>query len=150
MRVLAIDPGTTESEPVCIEVAGKPLGQPRQRHTIVAGHVRNYTPADHPVNVFKMALRAAWPSGKRFDGPVQVTITAIFPRPKSKTTKRGPNNRYRSTGKPDWDNIAKAVCDGLNGVAWKDDSQVADGRVERWVAAADEDARTIVSVQELA
>ena len=29
-------------------------------------------------------------------------------------------------GKPDWDNVAKLVCDALNGVAWKDDSQVTN------------------------
>ncbi|MTI82605.1 MAG: RusA family crossover junction endodeoxyribonuclease [Firmicutes bacterium] len=29
----------------------------------------------------------------------------------------------------DWDNYAKSICDGLNGVAWVDDRQVVDGRV---------------------
>ena len=34
-------------------------------------------------------------------------------------------------GKPDWDNIGKAVCDALNGVAYKDDSQASIGSVEK-------------------
>lgn len=37
------------------------------------------------------------------------------------------------TQKPDSDNIAKALKDGLNRIAWRDDSQVADVRcVKRW------------------
>lgn len=32
------------------------------------------------------------------------------------------------TGRPDWDNYGK-ITDALNGIVWKDDSQVCDGRV---------------------
>lgn len=32
------------------------------------------------------------------------------------------------TSRPDWDNYGK-ITDALNGIVWKDDSQVADGRV---------------------
>ena len=32
------------------------------------------------------------------------------------------------TPKPDWDNYGK-ITDALNGIAWKDDSQICDGRV---------------------
>ena len=28
--------------------------------------------------------------------------------------------------KPDLDNIAKGICDALNGIAWKDDKQITD------------------------
>ncbi len=31
----------------------------------------------------------------------------------------------------DWDNIAKAVCDALNGVAYTDDSQITDAIVRK-------------------
>jgi Holliday junction resolvase RusA-like endonuclease len=34
----------------------------------------------------------------------------------------------RPTGRPDWDNYGK-ITDALNGICWKDDSQVVDGRV---------------------
>ena len=34
------------------------------------------------------------------------------------------DQKIRPTGKPDIDNIIKAVLDGLNGVAFKDDAQV--------------------------
>ncbi len=29
---------------------------------------------------------------------------------------------------PDWDNIGKIICDALNGIAYRDDSHIVDGR----------------------
>lgn len=56
--------------------------------------------------------------------PLDVKIECIVCRPKS--TKL-------SFPKPDVDNLAKAVMDGLNNHLWKDDSQVIDLRVtKRW------------------
>ena len=34
-------------------------------------------------------------------------------------------------GKPDWDNLGKLACDALNGIAFKDDSQVDMGAVTK-------------------
>ncbi len=129
-----------------VEVLGKPLGQPRQRHAVRNGHAINYLASDHPINAFKYELRSKW-DGELLEGPCVCRITAVFPRPKSKTTKRGPNLRILHTGKPDCDNVAKAVCDALNGVAWKDDSQVCQLRIDKFVAAEGENARTIVTVK---
>jgi Holliday junction resolvase RusA-like endonuclease len=39
------------------------------------------------------------------------------------------------TTKPDADNVIKAICDGLNGVAWRDDVQVVDLRLRKRYAA---------------
>lgn len=39
------------------------------------------------------------------------------------------------TTKPDKDNVIKAVYDGLNGVVWRDDVQVVDGRQRKRYAA---------------
>ena len=48
--------------------------------------------------------------------------------------------------KPDADNIAKLVCDALNGVAYKDDNQVTRIVVEK-VERTDADDRTEVTVE---
>ena len=48
--------------------------------------------------------------------------------------------------KPDADNIAKLVCDALNGVAYKDDNQVTKITVEK-VERTDADDRTEVTVE---
>ena len=131
-----------------ITIPGKPIGQPRQRHSVIGGHVRNYTPTDHPVTAFKYALRLAW-QWPQIEGPVRCSIVAIYARPLSKIKKRGPNPETWHTSKPDADNIAKAILDSLNGVAWRDDSQVSELIVRKRVAAGGETARTIVTVSEL-
>jgi Holliday junction resolvase RusA-like endonuclease len=35
------------------------------------------------------------------------------------------------TGKPDWDNIGKLVCDSLNGILWRDDAVIVDGSTSK-------------------
>lgn len=39
--------------------------------------------------------------------------------------------------KPDWDNIAKNICDALNGVAYPDDRAIIKGVVEKYYAYTD-------------
>jgi Holliday junction resolvase RusA-like endonuclease len=41
-------------------------------------------------------------------------------------------NIIRPTKKPDADNIAKIVCDALNGIAFLDDKQIVDARITKW------------------
>lgn len=40
-------------------------------------------------------------------------------------------NPKPQSGKPDWDNLGKLACDALNGIAFKDDSQVDTGAVTK-------------------
>lgn len=61
------------------------------------------------------------------DGPVEMTITAYYRIPKSATLAQKEKMR---TGdilpekRPDIDNVVKAVMDGCQGVAFKDDAKV--------------------------
>jgi len=57
-------------------------------------------------------------------GIVSVTIEAVFARPKYHKTKRGVKASAPEIPRQDVDNVAKAVLDALNGVAWVDDTQV--------------------------
>ena len=61
--------------------------------------------------------------GCKASGPVSVTIRAFSPLPKSRP-KRVENEPW--TISPDIDNIAKAVLDALNGIAYDDDAQVVE------------------------
>jgi Holliday junction resolvase RusA-like endonuclease len=59
--------------------------------------------------------------------PVVVCIYIMFPIPASYSKKRTQDcldNLERPTKKPDIDNIAKSITDAMNGIAYKDDSQI--------------------------
>ncbi|MBD9528403.1 RusA family crossover junction endodeoxyribonuclease [Paracoccus sp. PAR01] len=68
------------------------------------------------------------------EGPVRVQIVAVFEIPKSWSKKRQREALGTlHTSKPDFDNLCKNLCDGMNRIAWRDDSQVADVRtVKIW------------------
>lgn len=57
------------------------------------------------------------------------------------------DNHIRPAKKPDWDNIGKIVCDALNNVAFRDDSQIVDGTV---VKCYSEQPRIEVEIWEVA
>lgn len=120
-----------------------PVPQPRQRHAVVRGHVRNYTPKDHPVQAFKLAVqlaaRQAYHSAP-LTGALELWVVFAMPRPKSV-------KRSHPTGKPDLDNLVKGLLDALKGIAWGDDAQVCKmNLVKRY---ADESACVDVMIEEM-
>ncbi|WP_304508948.1 RusA family crossover junction endodeoxyribonuclease [Anaerotignum sp.] len=83
------------------------------------------------------------------DKPLAVQIAFYMPIPKS-TTKRAKEfmliGKIQHTKKPDLDNMAKAVLDGLSGCAYKDDSQIWMLSVKKEYS---ETPKTVVWVQEV-
>lgn len=67
-------------------------------------------------------------------GAVSVDLRFLLPRPKGKPGK--PVSPYH-VGKPDLDNLAKAIMDGLTGTAWVDDRQVVWMTIEKAYLPAD-------------
>jgi len=117
-------------------VPAVPVAQPRQRHAVIGGHIRNYTPTDHPVNAYKAAVMAAVAEAgiTPIDGPVAVDVLFYLPRPKRLTRKKDPDGPIPHTAKPDVDNLWKSTADALSGLAWRDDSQVCRTRASKWYA----------------
>jgi Holliday junction resolvase RusA-like endonuclease len=92
--------------------------------------VHNYLPKDTANFENKVAyeFRMQCGSNPPTEGPVAISISTYFDIPKS-TTKRAreeilATKYFPVTKKPDIDNLAKSVLDGLLGVAYKDDSQI--------------------------
>lgn len=133
---------------VTFTVPAVPVPQPRQRTAVIAGHVRNYTPTRHPVTAYKATVRLAWQATgcEPFDGPVELRLVFVMPRPKSKTRKSHQPREPYTSSRNDWDNLGKSTCDALNGLAWRDDGQIAVAHVERWIAATDEQPHVEIEV----
>lgn len=114
-------------------VPGQPQGKGRARSTRSGRH---YTPAKTVAYERLIAECAAEVMGEReaITGPAELHVIAVFGVPGSWSKKRREAAlqwQTYPTVKPDADNVAKSVCDALNGLAWLDDSQVVDCRVKK-------------------
>lgn len=112
-------------------ISGVPVGKGRPRF----GNGHAYTPqktADYEELVVWEYKRQC---GKFYEGAVVLMIFAYYPIPKSATKKnieKMLNGIIRPTVKPDCDNVVKVIADSLNGIAYKDDSQIAELRIDKY------------------
>ena len=58
--------------------------------------------------------------GELLDGPLELSVTFVMPRPKSLGDKPAPPMVQR----PDTDKLLRSTCDALTGTCYGDDSQV--------------------------
>lgn len=138
-----------------------PVAQPRQRHRVMTAGGRtfaqNFTPAKHPVQAFKAAVQLAaknaldaqCPSSAPLDGALNLSVVFLLPRPKSMVWKKRPMPRWWHTTRPDADNLLKSVKDALNGLCWRDDSQVSVVKVTKLYASGEETPGAEVTISEL-
>lgn len=114
-------------------VRGKVRGQGRPRFTRNGHAYENDADRD-----YKAAIRQSYfiGNGPWFGTePVRATIDVMRHLPKSKTPKAGDladDFSEPDTHKPDLDNVAKAVLDALNGIAYEDDAQVVELVVRKY------------------
>lgn len=107
----------------CLNVEAK--GKPRPRFT-KAGFA--YMPKAYEGYEESIADAYRKAGGRLREGPVNVEITYRRRLPASRPKKV---TREPDLGKPDVDNVAKAVLDALNGVAYVDDAQVVELRIRK-------------------
>ncbi len=135
---------------ILLHIPGSPVAQPRAKATTINGHARMYTPST--ANLYKASIALAATQrhpGPPFDGPLRLTISFVLPRPQRLIWKRRDMPREPHASKPDIDNMAKAVMDALMGIVWRDDSQVADLRVRKWIASGYEQPYTQILIEQI-
>ena len=110
-------------------IPGEPVAKGRPRAASIGGKARLYTPkkTEKYENLVRLAC------GDVVSSPVSVAChvraVAILPVPQSWSKKRAASairGDELPTKRPDLDNYLKAILDGMNGVAFHDDSQVVE------------------------
>ena len=110
-----------------IVIEGEPIGKGRPRVSSRSGTI--YTP--RKTHAYEDALRFAGKLAKERcgDSPVIAVVTAFSEVPSSWSKKKKAlalTGLVQKETKPDIDNVIKAILDGLNEVAYKDDEQVVN------------------------
>ena len=128
-------------------VLGEPRGKQRPRMT---GRGITYTPKEtvEYENLIKLEYRRQC-GNRKFDDdvPLDVRILAYYGIPKSASKKKQNamrNGEIRPIKKVDVDNLAKAVLDSLNSIAYRDDVQVVDCQIRKFYS---DDPRVVVYIQ---
>ena len=105
---------------------GQPAGMPRMRTRRTRFGVLHYVPPKAPGTLFRNAIRLKAVEKEKLVGPVSLRIECLFAMPVSwSKAKRAKHHGKPHTQKPDGDNVAKAVMDGLTAAGvWPDDAVV--------------------------
>ena len=124
---------------------GIPVAKGRPRLTNWGGIARAYTPAKTKSAEADVRHQAEvqWGSEPPLGGPVKVSVTFWMPRPKSYPKKASWDYHVK---KPDFDNLAKLLCDSLNGLCWTDDSQICRATISKRYGPA---PKTELRIEEL-
>lgn len=132
-------------------ILGPPVGKGRPRFRNAGNFVQTYTPEKtvNYENLVKLEYRRQCFDFK-FDKetPLDMRITAYYAIPKSASKKNRAlmiERKIRPIKKPDSSNVVKSIEDGLNGIAYHDDTQIVDSQIRRFYG---EDPKVVVTIQE--
>ena len=112
-----------------IEIKPKPAPRPRV--------TKNNTYNDEDYTSYKEVIALAYTAkyGKSLNtDPFTMKLDFFFQIPKSWSKRKKENAKWH-TSRPDTDNLVKGICDALNGIAYKDDSQVCYMQARKQYAA---------------
>lgn len=114
------------------EVVGAPVGKRRPKFSTIHGYAQALKPKEDVIyeNLVKIMFQQAKPNNySMFNKPIKMKIEAYFAIPKSFSKvkqSQALEGKLLPLTKPDADNIAKIICDALNDVAYKDDTQIVE------------------------
>ena len=132
-------------------INGIPKPLKRHRHT---RNGRTYDPSKKDKKDLLLQVMRYAPK-QPFTAPLRIIIVFYMPRPKAhfRTGKfkhlLKPEIPIQHSNTPDLDNLVKLVCDALNKVFYKDDSQISQLKAEKLYCDVDEKARTEVHIEQI-
>ena len=121
----------SDLKPVSFVVPGEAVGKGRPRVSTIGGHARMFTPQKtaNYETLIAMAAQQAMAGRELIGGPVLIEMKILVSVAASwskKKTAEALAGDVMPTKKPDADNVLKAICDGINGIVFKDDVQVVN------------------------
>ncbi len=128
---------------ITFTIPGKPFAKQRPRFSRKSG--RAFTPKQTVSFENTVGQIAMQHFPQPLEGAVCITIRATFEPAASWSKKKTADHLNRPhVQRPDIDNVAKAICDGLNRIAFADDGQIAQMDVKKvWGPVA----KTVVTVE---
>ena len=121
---------------ITFKVDANPVGKQRARYVKRGNFVQAYTP--EKTRTYETLIRdsaiEAMGSSEPLETPVNLYLYIRVPIPKSYSKKKVEdclNGLDKPIRKPDASNILKSVEDGMNGVVYKDDSQIVNLHVTK-------------------
>ena len=136
---------------ITYSVPGEPRGKGRPKFARRGNFVKTYTDAktaSYEDQIRFYALKAMGDS-KVIEGAVRVFVSIRMAVPKSYSKKRREaclSGSEKPLKKPDWDNVAKSICDAMNGIVYGDDTQIVEAHVTKQYAAQ---SQVVVLIQEV-
>jgi len=103
-----------------IQIRPKPAPRPRVTRNGTY-NAKEYSQYKEIIRLAYVAKNKGYPTEK----PIAMNIDFFFAIPKSWSKKKKETAKWH-TSRPDTDNLVKSIKDALNGVAYKDDSQVCN------------------------
>lgn len=130
------------------EIPGDVQAQQRPKFSTFGGHVKAIDPKEsRDYKSFVRLIASQHAPENLITEDIKLTIDVYRKIPKSFSKKKRQmalNGEIRPTTKPDIDNLAKGIKDGLSKVLWHDDSQVIELVARKWYS---ENPRAVVTVE---
>ena len=114
-------------------IPGEPVAKGRPK--FFNGHAITPTKTANYETLVKELYWAKFAGKPMLQGQIKMTVRAYWTPPKNVSKRKRQamiDGIDRPTKRPDADNIAKAIADALNGMAYVDDSAIVDLRVLKY------------------
>ena len=127
-------------------VPGDPKPQGRPRFFRRGAFVGTYDPKDSASFKQKVGFYAVEAGMTLSDGPLALSAKFYIKRPKNRCRSKDDRGAIVCSKRPDLDNLVKAILDGLNGIAFKDDGQVCVMELRKFYHEVDKAQRTEIEI----